>query len=172
MNNKTIMTLWRHLAISCVLSIALLMSFLLLANKGIWDPGLFPVVFVAGMLGGVVNNYRRLYAMPVFSDNNLNDTKILIAQLYISPIVGGIFGLVLYILFMTEIIKGPFFPSFLPEGEQEYTKFKKFLSDVDPQRNIDAAKALFWSFIAGFSERFVPNILDKITKDAKEKPIS
>ena len=170
MPNQAFLSLWRHLAFSCLISIAFLFCFLLLANQGLWDPGLLPVVFLAGMIGGVVNNYRRLYVMPIAATNNLDSgaTKLMIAQLYISPIVGGIFGLVLYILFMTHILQGPFFPSFSPQDGKEYVRFREFLSDVDPSQNIDAAKALFWSFVAGFSERFVPNLLDKISNDAKE----
>jgi hypothetical protein len=34
--------------------------------------------------------------------------------------------------------------------------------DVDPKTNADMAKILIWSFVAGYSEKLVPNMVTKI----------
>jgi hypothetical protein len=42
-----------------------------------------------------------------------------------------------------------------------------FLGKTYPASGQDLAKLLFWSFVAGFSERFVPQILDKKPPESK-----
>jgi hypothetical protein len=86
-------------------------------------------------------------------------------QILLIPIYGGIFSLVLYLGFLSEIIKGPLFPHFAipPFSEPIPTPDDviKFLQLTYPTSGQDVAKLLFWSFFAGFSERFVPQILQK-----------
>jgi hypothetical protein len=38
---------------------------------------------------------------------------------------------------------------------------------IVPEKTLDAAKALLWAFIAGFSEKLIPNILDKLAQQAE-----
>jgi len=37
-----------------------------------------------------------------------------------------------------------------------------FVLNVNPGTNADFAKLLAWSFVAGFSEKFVPNLIAKL----------
>lgn len=127
---------------------------------------LLPIVFFAGTLGAVAKNYRRLYPIPESQNrkHDLLDTIKVDLQLYISPLIGGLFGIVFYVLFLTGIISGSLFPNDdrLNDG---FDNLHRFLLDASPTRNIDAAKAIFWAFVSGFSVRLVPNILDTIAKE-------
>lgn len=103
------------------------------------------------------------------SYNEISDpmvNSLAIIQIYVTPIVAGVFGVVLYSLFLTDMLSGALFPNF--EGlDEEYNTIVEFFSRVGPKEQIDAAKAIVWAFIAGFSERFVPNILDKLAQEGE-----
>ena len=90
-----------------------------------------------------------------------------IIQVYVSPLVAGIFALVLYAIFLTEIITGALFPAF-KGTEATYDSVRQLLIGITPDQRLDAAKALLWAFIAGFSERMVPNILDRLVERSVE----
>jgi hypothetical protein len=88
------------------------------------------------------------------------DRRLVISQIYFSPVIGATFAFLLFGLFMSGVLQGGFFPSFAC-AEDRYTSFQAFTS-CSPTTNGDVAKVLVWAFVAGFSERFVPNILDGI----------
>jgi hypothetical protein len=77
--------------------------------------------------------------------------------------MGGVFGVIFYLTLLSGVVQGDLFPSF--EGlNDEYSSLFDMFHNTTPSENHDAAKAVFWGFLAGFSERFVPNILDKAGK--------
>lgn len=51
------------------------------------------------------------------------------------------------------------------DGCQSYVDY---LDKWKPKLPADLAKLIVWGFVAGFSERFVPNILNKIASDEKK----
>ena len=118
--------------------------------------------FGCGLLGGFVSIQQRI---KKFGDEELDLLSLSWFQILLIPVYGGIFALVLYIGFLSEIVTGPLFPSFagprfskpIPTTED----IRSFFSQTYPATGADLAKLLFWSFIAGFSERFVPQILSK-----------
>ena len=71
-------------------------------------------------------------------------------------------------IFSSQIIQGPFFPEFSCEllEPENCNEFQLFLTEWSPNEAKDYAKAIVWGFIAGFSERFVPDILNKVVKDS------
>ena len=75
---------------------------------------------------------------------------------------------VMYGLCLSGLLQGALFPKFTQTGTA-YTGVGTFLNTIGPETNLDTAKALIWAFIAGFSERFIPNILDRLVAQA-EKP--
>ena len=140
---------------------------LIFANRSA-NPQPFPLlalVFLSGCIGGTTNHYRRLQQIP---DNDeqvrakVSQTTFLL-QALVSPVLGGIFAVAAYLIFAGKLLEGPFFPAF-KDTDSAYEGLLKFF-DVTPAKNIDVAKMLVWGFVSGFSERFVPNLLDKFSQN-------
>lgn len=111
-----------------------------------------------GIIGGFVSIQQRLHLVD---DEELAILSSAWPSLLLVPIYGGIFALLLYLLFLSGIVDGHLFPNFyIPPFDAEPTSknIKDFLSLTYPETGEDLAKLIVWSFIAGFSERFVPQI--------------
>lgn len=157
-----------HVVATTVICVASMGTLLLLSTAG-RSVAITSLVFCAGTLGAVANNYKRFLQIPSSDARapGLLDSRLVTVQIYLSPLIGGVFAVVLYAVFMSGILGGVLFPSF-PNVDEKYTDVTTFLTTTQPERNLDAAKALLWSFLAGFSEKFVPNILDKVIVDSSE----
>lgn len=133
------------------------------------------LIFVSGTVGGAINSFQRIQSIQSM---DLAKTKaldvmaerLITIQIYLSPFVGGVFAFVLYIMFMAGFVQGSLFPMFAA-GDQDFTNFCDFAQHFIPKENVDVAKAIVWSFIAGFSERLVPNFISKIVKEAEQKSL-
>ena len=128
------------------------------------------MTFVCGLLGGFVSIQQRL---PKIGDSELDVLSRSWFQILLVPIYGGVFALVLYVLFLSGLIQGHLFPEFyipqLPENTPPDGAFiKDFLWKTYPNSGEDFAKLIFWSFAAGFSERFVPQIISNVTSKQSE----
>lgn len=162
--SRLISSVVMHAAVPPVV-IFLIAIYLLIGVDEKIEGSLLLVVFLMGAAGGVTSTFLRLKNIPSdFPRTNLPGQVVqAIVQVYVSPVIAGIFAWVLYGLFVTEIIKGPLFPEFRGT-EIEYDSIRQVFSKVEPNQILDAAKALLWAFVAGFSEKMVPNILDKLAK--------
>lgn len=121
------------------------------------------VCFGAGLLGGFVSIQQRL---KKFGEEELDLLSKSWFQILLIPVYGGIFALVLYVGFLSGIVEGSLFPRFATQefGTPPTTDdIRRFFSSY-PSSGPDLAKLLFWTFVAGFSERFVPQILEKTQK--------
>lgn len=122
------------------------------------------VVFICGIIGGFVSIQQRIKQV---SDEELVLLTNSWFQILLVPIFGGVFALVLYCLFLSGIISGHLFPEFAfpaADDSQPNTEFMvNILTQTYPKTGPDLAKMLFWSFVAGFSERFVPQIVNKVS---------
>src|SRR5215510_10293507 len=131
------------------------------------------VVAAGGALGGFVSALRRLYAFQrVFPVNFFKSLRrinlYLIVYSMIPSLVGAIGAVVLYMVFASGLIKGDLFPAFeLSQFDPKPDDFQNFIANWQPSEPIDYAKALVWSFIAGFSERFVPDLLDRFASSQR-----
>lgn len=157
-----------HIAIAIVLVVATMTTtaFLAKADKVPWTT----LIFLAGTVGGVVNNFRRIQKLPQvrLKQSSVMAERLVTIQIYVSPFVGGVFAIVLYGIFMSGLVQGALFPAF-KSADESFATFDRFAALSMPNKNTDMAKALVWAFIAGFSEGLVPNFISKITKDAKEE---
>ena len=156
----------RHLLITTVLVVGSLVGYMGWANAQP-NSSLVVLVFLAGTLGGLFNNFRR-FKLLRSNDPTLLSSKYVAHQVYLSPIIAGVFGVILYLTFLTGIIQGDFFPSF-SNLEEGYQSVFEMFNNTAPTQNKDAAKAVFWAFLAGFSEGLVPNMLDKVSRAKKDE---
>jgi hypothetical protein len=116
--------------------------------------------FSAGIIGGFVGLQRRL---KVMSDDDLELLANSWVYVCLSPLVGGILAVVLYVLFISTLISGDIFPEFVPDNQTLPPADHKGFSEIFAVhgQSVDYAKMMFWSFVAGFSERFVTDIISK-----------
>lgn len=159
----------RHLAYVVIGTLALaILGFVLLGNTELGSSLSFayPVALV-GTAGGTANAARRVQrlqqeSVPVQQSVPL---RLAVAQTWLSPIIGGTFAVLLYCVFLAGMLQGEFFPTFAC-ADTPFTDYSTF-SSCNPATNADAAMALVWGFVAGFAERFVPNVLDRFIGDPK-----
>jgi len=120
-------------------------------------------VFIVGLIGGFVGLQRRLKGM---SDDDLMLLANSWVYVCLSPLVGGILAVIIYIFFVSGILQGDFFPKFVPDDPDEKQKGLAMLFAVHGQTAGDYSKMVLWGFIAGFSERFVTDILSRFESKA------
>jgi hypothetical protein len=139
------------------------------------------LVFLIGNVGGYVSVHRGL--------GELNDAEIVELSsswwaIVVPSFVGGVLALAMYFLFLSNILAGELFPKFEPhnsvvrEGllnvdEQLFScrsakAHEGVLSLVDQSAKTmaDYAKLFFWSFVAGFNQKYVVDIINSV----KTKP--
>lgn len=117
---------------------------------------LLPVVFV-GVLGGIISLQKRLNKMPVADLLLLRNS---FPFLLLAPLVGGFLATMLYLLFIGELLKGGLFPTFVPDADADpSSQGMASVLKVHGETVQDYGKLLFWCFVAGFSERFVTNLI-------------
>lgn len=166
------------------LSIFLIVTVLLAKCHMVAPSALLMLLIVAlmGMMGAVLSIGRRM--LPV-SEQNVTDSDPVIRAtqfdhggigLGLSTIVGGVSAVVLYLLMAAGLntVAEPLTPKFMSvclvyeacKPTLPPTLFNYF-SGLLPFDTASFAKALCWSFVAGFAEQFVPDILDRMAKSDK-----
>lgn len=123
------------------------------------------VVLFVGFVGGFVGLQRRLKTLPDEDLELLANSWVCIA---LSPIAGAILAELVYLLFISDLLAGKMFPAFVPDPpivdaqgqtiDQGLQGFQAIFQ-VHCVTAADYAKVLFWSFVAGFSEKFATNII-------------
>ena len=124
-------------------------------------------VMQCGFIGGFVSIEQRLKNAD---ENELSRLSGSWFSLILVPIFGGIFALVLYMMFLAGIIEGRIFPEFyIPEFSQKPIEedIKKLLIHTYPLQGADFAKLAFWSFMSGFSERFAIGMINRSIENDK-----
>ncbi len=119
--------------------------------------------FECGIIGGFVSIQQRLGKID---EDELSLLSQSWATILVIPIYGGIFALVLYVLFLSGLVRGDLFPVFyMPKFSVPPTteEIVEMLRTTYPSSGPDFAKLVFWTFVAGFSERLVPQIIQKVS---------
>ena len=118
-----------------------------------------PVVLIFGALGAFVSLQRRLKHL---SDDDLALMRASLTYVWLAPVAGALLAGVLYLLFIGQIVHGPLFPAFNTDTEaiKNAKGFVKLFAIESPTPS-DYAKLLFWSFVAGFSEKFVTDVIGR-----------
>ena len=115
-------------------------------------------VALVGALGGAFSSLLRVYKFDKLPDliaDNLRFSERDLRIYTLTPLlVGAISSLVLYAIFASGLLTGDLFPS---------------LKTLYPDTPVTAAKALFWSFVAGFAERLVQGLLNSFADAASRQ---
>jgi hypothetical protein len=130
-------------------------------------------VMVAGAGGAFVSSLRRLYGFEdIFPRRSyvrlFRRLDFYVIAYSLVPVLVGIIGAVMiYLVFAGGLLKGDLFPEFVCTlgPDNKCNNFYDFLTHWAPRDAPANAKAIVWGFIAGFSERFVPNILNRLSTD-------
>jgi hypothetical protein len=140
-------------------SAALLVGFLV-ANKAVsvW------AVLAFGICGGFISVQRRL---KTFTTEDLELLASSWSYVFLSPFTGGFLAVILYLLFVSGLLAGDLFPAF--EAGQTTAKDFSRLLECTAKDYPDYAKIIFWSFVAGFSESFVTDIIGSFAKSAQTR---
>jgi hypothetical protein len=112
-----------------------------------------PVVMLLGALGAFISLQRR------FKDLDEGDLMLIrdsVPYTFLAPLAGATLAGVLYLAFLSGILAGEIFPDFKIEDNSGAFGGLFTANSSNPA---DYAKLLFWSFVAGFSEKFVTNII-------------
>lgn len=142
-------------ALGILLVVVLLLMVVSMLFKGAAIISLITVL--VGAIGGFVGLQRRLKQL---SDEDIELLASSHLYSFLAPLVGGILALLLYVLFLSGLLAGDLFPKFVPDDEVVRTDFTAIFKTHGA--NYQAyAKLIFWSFLAGFSERFVIDIISQ-----------
>jgi len=128
------------------------------------------MVALAGILGATFSIMQRAQRNTIGLDPvvALFSLRAARRQAYLSLAGGAIGALLLYCVFAGGMVQGALFPAFVNKwtyGTEVRFPMKlfDFLESTGPQTHFDHGKLLVWCFIAGFAERFVPDMLDRFT---------
>ncbi len=123
-------------------------------------------VLYAGIVGGFVSSQRRMQNIPSEGDPLISVFGLDNAGyfLWLSPLLGAIFAVILALMFVAGLLKGSVFPDFyVPlRGVPRGLPFFHFTWNTLPTSGAEYAKLLVWAFLAGFAERLVPDSLDRL----------
>jgi hypothetical protein len=159
--------LCKKLLLLPVIALAVLAAMFLLTMSGAINVFMVTyAVFTCGVIGGFVSIQQRMNKMrrPEIAALSASWFRVLLMPLY-----GGIFALVFYALCFSGIITGSLFPSiYVPEVSDvpDVDYLRRLFEGTYPATGEDFAKLMFWSFVAGFCERFVPQVVRSIAHDA------
>lgn len=119
-----------------------------------------------GILGGFVSSQRRMQSIPSDGDPLISVFGLDSAgyYLWLSPLLGAIFAVVLALMFIAGILKGSVFPAFhIPMQRHAGLTFFTFTWATLPISSEEYGKLFVWAFLAGFAERLVPDSLDRLS---------
>jgi hypothetical protein len=159
--------------IACILLFGFWISTQIPTGPG-WSS--FPIAWciaIAAVLGSLVNqpfrdgieNQNADFSPSIGTESWIYYIFWMLGYLLWKCSVAIVFAFLFYLITAGGLIAGDLFPEFsagaLPQGKTWNIEY--FVKLVDPKSPYDIAKLLVWSFAAGYSERLVPNLLDKLT---------
>ena len=134
--------------------------------------GAFFYTLVLGALGASISLLRRINSKDEIIIARIKEDRVY--SIFVSVLYGVLMTGVGYLLFMSVILSGDnggglfttnLFPNFTtPSGENSL--IRQFI-EMEPDGMKNTGKLLVWSFVAGYSERFVTGILSQLEKQGQ-----
>lgn len=156
-----------------VLAVGLLGSYIVVKT---WQPPILVLVTLAGMLGAFFSALTRLYQVDQLPVALISPTVsqlsggYLFMYSFVPPMVGAIAAVALYIGFVSALVAGGLFPEMACKGAgATCDDLYGVLTSFGPKAAPDYGKVLIWSFIAGFSERMVPDMLQSLVAKTQKR---
>lgn len=116
------------------------------------------MIVVVGAGGGFIGLQRRLKELTPADLSLIAESWVYTC---LSPLVGGMLALLLYVLFLSELVTGTLFPQFAADDTGGSGSGFSVIFAQHAASYQDYAKLFFWSFVAGFSEKFVTNVISR-----------
>jgi hypothetical protein len=164
---RLLISVTRRLFIALVILYGISLTAAALLRESIYIVPL--LVFASGVIGGFVGLQRRLKDLTLFDLELIAESWVYTA---LSPLVGGVLAFLLFILFLSGLLSGDLFPVFLPDSNSSSESFLSIF-EQHGEGHKEYAKLIFWSFIAGFSEHFVTDVISRFEGAAvKSSPLA
>lgn len=148
------------IALAVLLTVLVIGAYLVSAGRATAVGGTSWMVLLTGVLGGFIGLQRRLKEME-------HDDLLLLARSWVyvllSPLVGGVLALLLFVLFISGLVEGDLFPRFAADAATDGDTANSLIKlvQIHAVSYEEYAKLVFWCFLAGYSEKFVTNIISR-----------
>lgn len=122
------------------------------------------LVMSMGLFGGFISIQRRLKKL------GCDDLRLMAnswAYIFLAPFSGSVLAVILYCLFISKMVQGGLFPEF-EAGDGSSPADLTRLFNCHAKDYTDYAKLVVWSFLAGFSESLVTNVLGNFVSTATD----
>lgn len=128
-------------------------------------------VFGVGMLGGV---FSTLLRVQKFKLCGISESRALSQAgnqitVILAPAVGGVGAVVLFVVLAAGLLQGVFFPSLKPVDFGAGVDALENLFKIELASSSEAAKLYLLCFLAGFSERLVPDVMSRLSAMAEKE---
>jgi hypothetical protein len=133
----------------------------------------FQISICMGAVGSFVSLQRRIQGIPTTTVRPGGLTQLRIGQLpvFLVPVLGAVFAGLVFFLVSSGMLTGGLFPTMQSGSGGAITSVQYTYTAVDqtvPATVADFYKLLVWCFIAGFAEKLVPNVLDRLAGEAAD----
>ena len=132
------------------------------------------LIMLAGMIGAFFSALTRLYnvdqaGVVIFTSTvqELRGGPYLLMYSFVPPVIGAIAAVVLYLVFLAHFFNTDLFPAIECMNGKTCESLQQLMDNYWPAKPEDYSKALVWGFIAGFSERLVPDVLTSLASKAE-----
>jgi hypothetical protein len=136
---------------------------------GIDDSIVFDV-FGVGMFGGAFSTLQRIQKFKTGGSyeaaalNQLGNRLTIV----LAPAIGGVGAIILYVMLAAGVLGGSLFPELSSRTFGNFSDALEDLFKLHIANSADAAKLYFFCFLAGFSERLVPDVLNRLEARAAD----
>jgi len=122
------------------------------------------LVGTIGLIGASLSIEQRIRSIGIDGVSLIDVLKVGQGGLMVARLSGVFFAIVLTLIFAGGLISGSLFPKYPTITPPNDFNLLDFLKNLMPQGFENQYKLLFWCFVAGFAERFVPDVVDGLIK--------